>query len=725
MIIDRLRHLIVIISLAAVVFINVNNGLPVNADSQNTENQILVVMQDDISRQEAEKIADDVNAKLLEVTETGDQNTVAVMETGSEDTLPEAIEKAEANPDVAYAQPNYRYELEVTDDYYNSGSNLLEWYLNAVGAEDAWEKIDELRSDRAICPVRVAVLDSGAAMDHEDLQAALNKELSVNIDKSGNISPMTKDMQYHGTHVSGIIAGTAGNGIGIAGVASGGTKDKNLVDLVEIGVCTQESNGIFIYTSTLVTAIKYAVDHQVRIMNMSLGEEGEDKLLEESIADAYDKGVLCVCAAGNSGTDTYMNPSDFGETISVINMNRNEEKASTSSYGIAKDLSAPGENIISTYPEEYITGYEKGYNCRSGTSVAAPVVTATAAMVFAVNPELTPAQVRNILCASAKDIGDAGFDEKTGYGVVRADKAVTAASEASADTDVESISFKMDSCVIDLEEKEMLQILVLPASSLKPVSWSSSNPSVVLVDAKGRITGKQAGTAVISASCGGKQDEITVTVSGAEKSEITETPASSEDAAGSSKTIYKGSDYSLKVKGIAYNKIQLTWKKLSGVSGYEIYRSEKMDSGYKMIRTVSGSKTTYSDSNRTTGKKYYYRIRAYYKENSIKYCSYSSGVSVVPRLATPSVKLKAGKKKITLSWKKISGASGYVIYRSSKKNGTYKRIAVVKSGKTVKYINTKLPAKKKYYYKVKAYRKTTSGKKVCSSASKCAGTRSK
>lgn len=323
-----------------------------------------------------------------------------------------------------------------------------------------------------------------------------------------------------------------------------------------------------------------------------------------------------------------MNPSDFGETISVINMNRNEEKASTSSYG-----------------------------------------------------------------------------------VVQADKAVTAASEASVDTEVESISFKMNSVTIELQETEMLQILVLPASSLKPVSWSSSNPSVVLVDAKGRITGKQ--------------DEITVTVSGAEKSEITETPASSEDAAGSSKTIYKGSDYSLKVKGIAYNKIQLTWKKLSGVSGYEIYRSEKMDSGYKMIRTVSGSKTTYSDSNRTTGKKYYYRIRAYYKENSIKYCSYSSGVSVAPKLATPSVKVKAGKRKITLSWKKISGANGYVIYRSSKKNGTYKRIAVVKSGKAVKYINTKLPAKKKYYYKVKAYRKTTSGKKVCSSASKCAGTRSK
>lgn len=165
MIIDRLRHLIVIISLAAVVFINVNNGLPVNADSQ---------------------------------------NTVAVMETGSEDTLPEAIEKAEANPDVAYAQPNYRYELEVTDDYYNSGSNLLEWYLNAVGAEDAWENIDEFRSQKTINPVRVAVLDSGADMDHEDLQAALNKELSVNIDKMGNISPMTKDMQYHGTHVSGI-----------------------------------------------------------------------------------------------------------------------------------------------------------------------------------------------------------------------------------------------------------------------------------------------------------------------------------------------------------------------------------------------------------------------------------------------------------------------------------------------------------------------------------------
>lgn len=83
---------------------------------------------------------------------------------------------------------------------------------------------------------------------------------------------------------------------------------------------------------------------------------------------------------------------------------------------------------------------------------------------------------------------------------------------------------------------------------------------------------------------------------------------------------------------------------------------------------------------------------------------------------TPSVSVTAGKKKATLKWKKVSGASGYIVYRADSKSGTYKAVATIKKGSTVSYTEKNLTTGKKYYYKVCAYR-TVSGKKVTGSAS--------
>jgi lactocepin len=160
----------------------------------------------------------------------------------------------------------------------------------------------------------------------------------------------------------------------------------------------------------------------------------------------------------------------------------------------------------------------------------------------------------------------------------------------------------------------------------------------------------------------------------------------------------------------------LSWTGISKASGYEIQRSVSEKTGYKKIATVAGTTKTYTDKTCTTGKKYYYRIRAYYNYNGKQYCGYSSAISGKAVVATPKIATKAGKRQITVSWKKVSGANGYVIYRSTKKSSGYKKIAVVKKGSTLKYINKKLKKGKRYYYKVKAYR-TVSGKKYYSVAS--------
>ncbi len=159
-----------------------------------------------------------------------------------------------------------------------------------------------------------------------------------------------------------------------------------------------------------------------------------------------------------------------------------------------------------------------------------------------------------------------------------------------------------------------------------------------------------------------------------------------------------------------YNTLQIKWNKIAGVTGYQIYRAAGKNSAYKKIKTVKG--TSYKDTGLTAGTTYYYKVRAY--KGSTVY-SFSSAVSRAPRPKTPSISTKAGKRKITVQWKQVSGASGYRIYRATKKSGKYKAIKTVKS-KTRKYTNKRLKKGRRYYYKVRAY-KTVKGKKVYSSYS--------
>ncbi|WP_395017878.1 Ig-like domain-containing protein, partial [Robinsoniella peoriensis] len=168
-----------------------------------------------------------------------------------------------------------------------------------------------------------------------------------------------------------------------------------------------------------------------------------------------------------------------------------------------------------------------------------------------------------------------------------------------------------------------------------------------------------------------------------------------------------------KIEAKSYNKVKITWSKVTGADGYRIYRSTKKNGTYKKIATVKGrSKTTYVNEKLTTGKKYYYKVRAYATEKSRTVLSgYSKVKSKKPvpgKVILSSVTNLSGKH-LKLRWKKVSGASGYEIRRAVSKKGTYHSIATIKKGKTLTYKDSRLTKKKTYYYKVRAYR--TVGKK--------------
>lgn len=171
---------------------------------------------------------------------------------------------------------------------------------------------------------------------------------------------------------------------------------------------------------------------------------------------------------------------------------------------------------------------------------------------------------------------------------------------------------------------------------------------------------------------------------------------------------------SFKAARAGYDSIKLTWKTVTGADGYSI---EKYDSGakkYKPAYTIKDCKAASKTlSGLKTGTSYAYRIRAFHYDAECQpvYSNASASEKATPTLSKPGItKLTAGSKKITVKWTKVSGATGYKLYRATSKSGNYK---LIKTTTSTYYTNKSLTKGKKYYYKVKAYR-MVSGKKVYS-----------
>ncbi|MFJ8263984.1 InlB B-repeat-containing protein [Rummeliibacillus sp. NPDC094406] len=176
------------------------------------------------------------------------------------------------------------------------------------------------------------------------------------------------------------------------------------------------------------------------------------------------------------------------------------------------------------------------------------------------------------------------------------------------------------------------------------------------------------------------------------------------------------------VKGLAasssaYDSIILKWQQVADADGYILYRSESRNGKYTQIATnQKKSNVQFIDQKLTTGKQYFYKVKAYKKKDSIIiYSTDSSSISAKPKLSKPAkfaIDNFSGKS-IKLSWEMTNGATGYEIYRGDHKSMHNSNIVTIKSGKTNYYIEKRVKAGKSYDYKVRAYR-TVNGKKVYS-----------
>jgi type VII secretion-associated serine protease mycosin len=261
--------------------------------------------------------------------------------------------------------------------------------------------------------VIVAVLDTGVDLGHPDLQGCLLAGISTLPNSSG-----PADDHGHGTHVSGIIAAQGINNV--RGVAPG-------CRIMPVKVLGADGMGD---TANIVTGILWAVDHGAQVINMSLGGTGGSQALREAVEYAINKNVVVVAAMGNDGANTEDYPAGYPGVIAVGATDNTDTVADYSNYGSWESVVAPGSDILSTLPTYpvYETTHDdfkqQGYDTMDGTSMATPMVSGLAALILSHYPGMPASQVKSRIENAATDLGDPGFDNHYGHGLVNAYQAV-------------------------------------------------------------------------------------------------------------------------------------------------------------------------------------------------------------------------------------------------------------------------------------------------------------
>lgn len=699
------------ISLSIVSLKSIETMPQLGEQKKTMENGILVSFKKDVSANKAISITKSLSNCAPSSFDAAENGIVANLGTGNVRDQKALIQKYEKNPDVAYVQPNYLYETDTAasaSNQINDPKYDAQWSIKKIDADDAWNFIKKKFPDNK--KVKVAVLDMGANLDHEDLQKALIKKncVSVKTFKPGaahpNIGndalvPYTKPLQYHGTLVSGVIAATSNNGKGVAGMTN------NLAELMVLNVFRYrdgpEDNRRLATSEDIARCINYAADHGAKVINMSIGNSigsqsaTNDKLLEKTIERVTkEKNVTVICSAGNSKSSTKpWYPSDFPSTISVIATDNYSSafakcKSSFSNYGRKKTLSAPGRDIYTTKWNRDNRTYGKV----SGTSVAAPIVSSVAAMMYYVNPDISADEVRKILCDTATDLYTKGWDIYTGYGNVNAYAAVAKAAGVSIKRPPLTLKTPTVSVTSSGVNRMTLKWNKIPkAEGYKIYRATSAKGHYKHINTiKGKFHFNNNNLKH------GKRYHYKVQAYG------TIDNKKAYSSLSISRSNYPaGKVSSFRVRSYNYRGIKLYWDRVYDASGYKIYRATSRTGKYKQVKRVTnGTTTSWKDMNLRAGKRYYYKIKAY-KNSTNGSISQAFSTKAVP--AKPSIKVSLIKNKSAkLKWAKCSSVTGYKIYRANSAQGKYIRIGTTKK---LYYIDNKRKKSKQYYYRIYSYKK--------------------
>ena len=278
---------------------------------------------------------------------------------------------------------------------------VWQWGLWKTDTPTAW--LSHKGAQRA----SLCVLDSGVAWDHRDLKANVRAPGYNAIDPTRS----AYDDAGHGTHVAGIAAASMGDAYGVAGVGN--------VAVLPVKVLSADGTG---HESDLAIGIAWCAKQGADVAVMALSATEPGPTMDLALQYAADRDVLMLASAGNAGPcDACVGyPASDPRVLGVSALTTQDELAPFSSKGAHVDLAAPGQRILSTLP-----GNAFAYG--SGTSQAVAFAAGAAALVRDADASLTAAQTREILLASADDLGAAGRDDAFGAGRLDVDEAVARA----------------------------------------------------------------------------------------------------------------------------------------------------------------------------------------------------------------------------------------------------------------------------------------------------------
>ena len=314
-----------------------------------------------------------------------------------------AVGRLAAVGSVEVAEPNRWRETMVTPNDPQFGS---QWGLTKINAPAAWDISTGSPS------VVVGVVDSGCDLDHPELVPLLVNGYDM-VDLGTNPTPppgwrfegdfsgrdaIPEDEVGHGTHVAGTIAAASNNGVQVAGVGWQ-TKImpiKALTRMVRISDGRVSGVGS---AADVAAAVRWAADNGAHVINMSLGSDAATTVERNAIAYAIGKGLVVVAAMGNDGSSNPSFPAAYDGVVAVGAVDRADKRASFSQTGPHIALVAPGVQILSTY----LAG---GTATLSGTSMATPHVAGVAALIKAVKPSATGAEIADILRSTARPLSD-------------------------------------------------------------------------------------------------------------------------------------------------------------------------------------------------------------------------------------------------------------------------------------------------------------------------------
>lgn len=380
---------------------------------------------------EKEPIFGDVGSD--ELTQQGlrfDQNLMGgfyVVKLNQEVSLDSAINVLGKSKYIEYIAKDYYVSvfgiIEPNDYYYG---NTQKFYLNLIRMREGWQLLQsDIGSNRD--KVKVAIVDSGITPDHEDLKGVEIENGYSLIDHTNDVY----DFYGHGTAVSGVVAAAVNNELGIAGADwfSPFYGQKIVIKPYKV----LDSNGIT-YLSQVSAAIYKATRDGSRVINLSLGVDGFDcsrsevRLLAEVIRFARGNGVTLVAAAGNQNSTAVGSPASCPGVISVGSVDAAGGVSSFSNYGSGVVIAAPGERIISltatncasTWCGDVLRGSKYVYV--SGTSIAAPYVSAAAAMLLYANPTLRPDDVKNCLSLEGNTTEGTSYEGRAAFRILNVEK---------------------------------------------------------------------------------------------------------------------------------------------------------------------------------------------------------------------------------------------------------------------------------------------------------------